>query len=216
MTAPIQQIRNATMLEEIDYNLVMSCLQNYASPRDVITRMLAAGELIRVKKGLYVFGKMYAKHPFSVEILANMIYGPSYVSREYALSLYGLIPEGVYEVTCMSSTRNKDFETPVGRFSYRYLNKNKYSIGVQRVEVRKGVFAMIASPEKALADLIYGHKEGAQEEAELTSILTDDYRIDLGEIKNLKLDVMIKIAEKYNNKTISLIPKIIKGTKTNE
>lgn len=216
MTTPIQQLRNATVLEEIDYNLVTSCLQNYASPRDVITRMLDAGELVRVKKGLYVFGKMYAKHPFSLEILANMIYGPSYISREYALSLYGMIPETVHEVTSMCSIRNKTFVTSVGRFSYRYLHKDKYSIGIQRMEIRDGIFVAIASPEKALADTIYDRDEDTQDQSELKRILTDDYRIDLSEIAKLRVTAMKKIADIYNNATISLLSSIIKGVKSDE
>ena len=52
MAAPIQRVRNAAITEEIDYNLIMGCLQDYSSPRDLITRMLRAGELIRIKKGI--------------------------------------------------------------------------------------------------------------------------------------------------------------------
>lgn len=216
MTAPIQQIRKATVLEEIDYNLVTSYLQDYASPRDIITRMLNAGELIRVKKGIYVFGKLYANHPFSLEILANMIYGPSYISREYALSFYGIIPEAVHEIMSMCCTRNKIFETPVGRFSYRYLNKDRYAIGVQRIEIRDGVYANIATPEKALADMIYSRNENILDEAELSLTLTEDYRIDNSEIAKLRVTAMEKIADRYNNPTISLLPIVIRGAKSSE
>lgn len=216
MTTPIQQIRRTTVLEEIDYNLVTGCLQDYASPRDIITRMLNAGELIRVKKGLYVFGKLYANHPFSLEILANMIYGPSYISREYALSFYGIIPEAAYEIMSMCCTRNKIFETPVGRFSYRYLNKDRYTIGVQRIEIRDGVYANIATPEKALADMIYSRNENILDEAELSLTLTEDYRIDISEIAKLRVTVMEKIAGRYNNPTISLLPIVIRGAKSSE
>ncbi|MDQ2993682.1 MAG: hypothetical protein M3R00_01875 [Pseudomonadota bacterium] len=75
MATPIQLVRSTAITEEIDYNLLMGCLKEFSAPRDVITRMLQTGELIRVKKGIYVFGKDYAKRPYSLEVLANMIYG---------------------------------------------------------------------------------------------------------------------------------------------
>lgn len=215
MVSAIQQIRNATKMEEIDYNLVIGCLQEYASPRDVITRMLQAGELIRVKKGIYVFGKMYANRPYSLEVLANMIYGPSYVSCEYALSFYGLIPEAVHEVTSISLGRNKFFDTPVGRFSYRYLRPSKYTVGITRIEISGGVSALVASPEKALADTLYKRKEQDRNVETLCRILYDDYRIDPQELSQLRIGKMSEIANAHQDPTIQLLPEIIRGAKKN-
>jgi hypothetical protein len=60
--------------------------------------LLRRKDIIRVKKGLYIFGETYARRPFSREVLANVIYGPSYVSLDYALHYHGLIPERVEAV----------------------------------------------------------------------------------------------------------------------
>jgi len=73
-------------------------------PRDKISDLLKKGTIIRVKKGLYVFGEDNRKKPYSKEILANLIYGPSYISLDYALQYHGLIPERVEAVT--SVTKN--------------------------------------------------------------------------------------------------------------
>src|SRR5437870_3006083 len=97
--SPIYLIRKKAINEEIDYNFLISCLQDYSAPRDVITRLLDKKDIIRVKKGLYVFGENHRRRLIHLEVLANQIYGPSYVSREYALQYYGLIPEGVNEIT---------------------------------------------------------------------------------------------------------------------
>ncbi len=215
MVTPIQRVRTAAITEEIDYNLIMGCLQDYSSPRDLITRMLRAGELIRIKKGIYVFGKDYAKRPYSLEVLANMIYGPSYVSCEYALSFYGLIPEAVREVTSMTTGRNKYFDTPVGRFSYRYLRVNKYRVGIDRVKIGDGVSVLIATPEKALADTVFKRNEESDNINELRAILHEDYRIDPLFISQLRVGLMSEIAKVYQHPSIGLLPNIIRGAKNN-
>src|SRR5208337_4775007 len=84
---------------ELDYLAIMNALSGYKQPRDKLTKLLANGDLIRIKKGIYVLGEIWRNGPFSKEILANLIYGPSYVSLEYALSWHRLIPERVDMVT---------------------------------------------------------------------------------------------------------------------
>jgi hypothetical protein len=213
MSHPIQLIRNAAITEEIDYNLIIGCLQDFSAPRDVITRMLRAAELIRVKKGIYVFGKNYSKRPYSLEVLANMIYGPSYVSCEYALSLYGLIPEAAQEVTSMTIGRNKLFDTPVGRFSYLHLPILKYKIGLERLRISDEIGALIASPEKALADTVFKRKEVTANIHELRAILHDDYRIDPLSISSLRVGLMDEIAKAYKHPSIQLLPAIVREAK---
>src|SRR6202043_3466912 len=98
---------------EFDYEALLQTLQNYKKPRDAITRFLHDGSIIRVKKGLYVFGENYRRGIICKESLANLIYGPSYLSLEYALSYYGLIPERVEQVASMTPLRSKIFQTPI-------------------------------------------------------------------------------------------------------
>jgi hypothetical protein len=94
--AAIDDIRRAVYTDVLDYQQLMDYLKGYAKPRDKIRAMLKAGEIVRVKKGIiYVFGEDYRRGPWSREILANLIYGPSYISLDYALSYYGFIPERV-------------------------------------------------------------------------------------------------------------------------
>lgn len=216
MSSYIQRVRKAAITEEIDYNLLIGCLGGISAPRDIITRMLRAGELVRVKKGIYVFGKDYARRPYSLEILANMIYGPSYVSCEYALSFYGLIPEAVHEVTSITTGRNKYFDTPAGRFSYRYLPVNRYQVGLDRITISDGVGALIASPEKALADTVFKRKEMTANIDELRAILHDDYRIDPINIRRLRVGLLKEIAKVYQHPSIQLLPEIVRGTKNYE
>ena len=106
----LEFLRKESLGEEFDYQFLTSKLQGYRYPRNVIHRLLKTGKIIRIKKGLYVFGESYRRGPVSRTLLANLIYGPSYVSREYALGFYGLIPERVEEVTSMTTKKNKEFE----------------------------------------------------------------------------------------------------------
>ncbi len=212
-TSPIHLIREKAFNEEIDYNLINSCLRSYRAPRDVITRLLAQQDLIRVKKGLYVFGERYRQRLISVEVLANQIYGPSYVSREFALQYYGLIPEGVHEITCMTTKRNKLFKTFLGRFSYQHLAISKFPIGVTLIKFSRYHSALMATPEKALVDFMYYRKEYIKSTHELAKVLVEDYRIDEEALGKLNLTLMNEIAKVYNNSTINLLPLVIQECK---
>ena len=88
-----ESLRKVIPWEEFDYQALLGALQDYAHPRDKISDLLVKGVIIRVKKGQYIFGDSYRNKPYSREILANLIYGPSCVSLEYALHSHGLTPE---------------------------------------------------------------------------------------------------------------------------
>ena len=210
--SPIYEIRNSTSNEEIDYNLLITCLQHYKSPRDVITRLLKRKELIRVKKGIYVFGDLYRRRLISLEVLSNQIYGPSYVSREFALQYYGFIPEGVEEITCMTTKKNIFFNTVMGCFSYKHLSMERFSIGVTLLQ-NQPYSALIATPEKAIVDFIYNRKDLCQNQSELLNILLNNYRCDEYQLRKLNIKLLQKIAKVYNYPTINLLPVVIKDLK---
>ena len=91
----MRDLRQRVGREEFDYQALMAALPEYANPRDKVTVLLRRGDIIRVKKGFYVFGDELRRRPYSRELLANLIYGPSFVSLDSALSFHGLIPERV-------------------------------------------------------------------------------------------------------------------------
>jgi hypothetical protein len=107
--------------EEFDYQTLLDAVHGYARPRMKISGMLAKGDIVRVKKGLYILGEPLRRHPFCRELLANLIYGPSYVSLEYALHYHGLTPERAETVTSVTCGRSRTFDTPAGTFSYRMI-----------------------------------------------------------------------------------------------
>jgi hypothetical protein len=76
---------------EVDYQTLMSKLQDYSHPRRQLQLMNNEGCLIRLKKGFYILSKELIKKDYSAGIVANLLYGPSYLSMEYALSHYGFL-----------------------------------------------------------------------------------------------------------------------------
>ena len=137
-----------------DYQLAMDRLAGYRAPRNKLRNLCLSGDLVRIRKGLYV-APTFPSRPPGVDplALAPLIYGPSYVSLETALAHHGLIPERVYEITSVTSKRAKLFRTPVGRFSYRPVNESVYGYGVGLQPATGGAY-FLAEPEKALCDRI--------------------------------------------------------------
>src|SRR5438105_4410643 len=117
----------------VDAQTLLSLFADYRKPRECISRMVKNGELIRLKNGFYLITDRIKQGPNTVipyEQVANMLYGPSYVSLEWALSFYGMIPERVHTVTSVTLGRNKEYHTPVGDFIYYKLSPESYSIGI--------------------------------------------------------------------------------------
>lgn len=206
----LQEIRQHLIGEELDYQFLLSYLHDYSKPRDKITRYLKNGDLIRVKKGLYVLGESYRRDLVSLEVLANLIYGPSYISLEYALSFYGFIPERVECLTSMTTQKKKLFHTPLGVFSYQHVSPRKYQEGlVQQTRDGKRYF-IIASPEKAIADILDQHKSISQLQ-ELLEFLIDNLRIEEAHLKKLNIRKLTRLAKVYNISSIWLLLKWLQG-----
>lgn len=132
----------------ISHGQLKDALAAYGNPRMKVSRMLAAGELIPLRRGLYLRDRTV--NPLA---LAPAIYGPSYVSFESALAWHGLIPERVEEIVCATLKRPAEFETPVGRYRYRHVPARVFAIGIERDEDPLLPW-LLASPTKALCDSV--------------------------------------------------------------
>lgn len=118
-----------------------------------VQRALKTGDVIQIRRGLYHLSRTVFPRLVSVEVLANLIYGPSYVSFESALSYHGWIPEAVRNCLSVTSLRPRSFETVHGVFSYTQIKQSPLLAGVQNVDSGGGSF-FIATPLKALADMV--------------------------------------------------------------
>lgn len=186
-----------------DYQLLMNRLEGkFRAPRNKIQSLCGNGEIIRVKKGLYVPGfRPGEQSPVDPLVLSGLIYGPSYISLETALAHHGLISERVDEITCMTSKRAKLFRTPLGRFSYTPISERAFPTGL-RLESGKGGSWYLAEPEKALCDRI-AQVDGLQAMRDITPLLRDDLRIDPNGLAELRLPLILKIASRYRRKNVT-------------
>jgi len=175
-------LRAAISTDVFDYLTLSAALAEYRNVRTKIGRLLAAGEIVRIKKGLYCFPEALRRAPLEPAVVANMIYGPSYVSCDYALSYYGLIPERVELVTSMTTGHPKVFQTPVGQFLYYQRHSADYSIGITMQESKSGNF-LIASPEKALYDK--AQTDPRFNGREIQNYLEEDLRIEPEQLQGL-------------------------------
>jgi len=128
------------------------------SRHGLIKRALAGGEILNIRRGLYCLAPRYQKRPVNVYAVAQRIYGPSYISMETALSHHGWIPEAVHTCTCASYGNAKEFNTPLGLFSYSRVPQKVFYAGVERCVDSAGNVFFMASPAKALADYFYARR----------------------------------------------------------
>lgn len=168
--------------------------KDYASPNQKIKRMVTAGHLIPIRRGLYETDKNTPSH-----LLAASIYGPSYISFEFALAYYGLIPEATY--TCTSATfgklKMKKYDTPFGLFTYRDVPSEAYPYGILPCE-ENGYGFLIATPEKAICDQLYKMPPVANQK-EIEQLLFENLRMDESEFQKRNVDDMTELSNKYHS-----------------
>jgi predicted transcriptional regulator of viral defense system len=138
-------------------------------------RLVKAGKLVPLRRGLYVLGETYRKRPVVPAELANAIYRPSYLSDRWALSFHGAIPEQTAVFTSVTSRAPKRFDTALGEFAYRHV-KPSLLFGFAPVEVA-GRKVLIASAEKALVDHWHLH-HGEWTEQRVAALRPDPAALD--------------------------------------
>jgi predicted transcriptional regulator of viral defense system len=205
----MRDLRRLIGREEFDYQALMAALSEYASPRDRVTALLRRGEIIRVKKGLYVFGDELRRRPFSRELLANLVYGPSFVSLDSAMSFHGLIPERVDAVTSVTTKRPKAFATPVGSFIYRQSPRDCFHLGIDRVENGDVAF-LIATPERALADKVRDDRmHGLETRVDAARYLFDNLRIERSDFEQMDAAGLSALAGALRSRKVALCARLL-------
>lgn len=176
-------------------SIIESLYPELKSADKKVTWLEKQGVVIRLKRGLYVINPERAGKTLSSELIANHLYTPSYISMSSALRYYGLIPEAVYVHQSMTVKHSRSFQTPVGGYDYRHISRKAFPIGVR--SVNKGDYAfLIASPEKALCDLIANSsKVILRYMKDVETYLERDIRMDMEEF--YKMDTTI--FEEYIN-----------------
>lgn len=186
-------------------NMLLDELSNYANPKMKLARMVQQGKVFQIVKGLYETDKAVPGH-----LLAGSIYGPSYISFEYALGYHGLIPEAVYTVTnaTFEKKKRKKYETPFGTFTYRDVPSEAFPLELELIQ-EGNYFYRIAGPEKALCDKLYTMKPVANM-SELSNLLFDDLRIDEEAFRKLDAQKVEMLDEKYHCTNVKKLASLLR------
>ena len=170
-----------------------------------LSRWVKSGKLIQLRRRLYVLSTQYQKtkpHPF---LIANRIKRASYVSLQSALEYHGLIPEYVPSITSISTGRPEEVLTPLGSFIFRHIKNDLFS-NYQLIDLGEGQSAFIATPEKALLDLLY-LTPGSDKSEYLQGLR-------LQNLTNLKTDTLIELADKSGMKKLLFATRKIETIKS--
>lgn len=150
----------------------------------LVHRAESKGEILRLKPGLFLLAEEYRKshpHPF---VIAAALHSPSHVSLESALSFHGLIPEAVYQVSSVTAARSRTFETSIGIFTFQHVAAKNPRAGVEAVKIDKASWAFVATPLRAIADLVYVRKHIRWERDGL-AFLTESMRIEMEDLRRI-------------------------------
>jgi len=174
--------------------------ESLAEVRLQLSRWVRVGKLIQIRKGLYTLAEPYRKvtpHPF---LVANAMKKGSYVSLQSALGYYGIIPEHVPIVTSVTTQRPEEVDTPLGRFLFRHIRKTWFH-SYRQVDLGSGQRAFVATPEKALLDLLY-LTPGADDYDFLTELR-------LGNWERLNTEVLMEMVEKSRSRKLARAARLV-------
>ncbi|MHB1136633.1 MAG: type IV toxin-antitoxin system AbiEi family antitoxin domain-containing protein [Coriobacteriia bacterium] len=168
-----------------------------------LSRWVADGRLIRLRRGLYAFGGAEAQvrrapHPFEI---ANRLVPGSYVSLNSVLARGGIIPEYVPVTTSITTGRPGRRVTPLDAFVYRHVRASMFW-GFETEVLPGGARVYVATPEKALIDVLYLTDDAAN------SRYLDELRLQ--HLDRLRLDVLATMAAKTGSRrVVSAVEQII-------
>jgi predicted transcriptional regulator of viral defense system len=186
----------------VNTNILYSLYCNLNYPDKKLSDLERLGLIIRVKQNLYVVSPKVHNQEISSELVANHLYGPSYVSLETALSYYSLIPERVYSMRSACMKLYKQYETQLGRFEYVKMPEKYFPIGIHQAIVNNAYSFLIATPEKALCDMIVSSKNlKIQSVKAMREYLEEDLRFEMSALNSFDIHIVRKCLEFGRKKT---------------
>jgi hypothetical protein len=167
-----------------------------------ISRSLRSGDIVKLKRGHYIFGRRLQRNTLSKFAIANQLYAPSYVSFESALSWHNLIPESVYvTASACRQRKNKYFHSPLGEFSYDFIPCDPFFMGVEVIAASNGHF-MMANSVRALFDLVYQRRKKYDNLNDLDADLRIDLEALLEMVSKFTVNELTLLADSYKKVTV--------------
>jgi len=176
----------------------------------LVHRAIQAGEVLRLKPGLFVLDRCYRcsePHPFQI---AALLHYPSHISLESALAWHRLIPEAVYQVSSVTIGRSRTFTTPVGVFSFQRVPARMPRAGVEAVQVARDTWAFIATPLRAIADMLYLNRTITWQKDGL-SWLVESLRIEKEDLDQIPFAEFDDIVKSLHSLRVRIYLKRLKG-----
>jgi predicted transcriptional regulator of viral defense system len=170
--------------------------------RNNLTRWIKKGHLKRLRQGYFTFPEYRNKPDYSL-YFANRIYRPSYISLHKALAFYGMIPEGVVQITSVTSLKTASFTNDFGEYSYHSI-KEELMFGYELKPMTDDRIIQFATPEKALLDLLYLYSF-YDNKLELEELRLDDDYLHHDLNKNLLMDYSFKFRNKALDHRVKLL-----------
>ena len=188
-----------------DFQSLRIKYKKYSNIYQKINNECKKGILVKIKRGLYTDDLYNDK-----EVIANICYNPSYISFEYALSYYGLIPEFVSTFTSATfgKKNNKIYHMKDSTFDYRSVPDEVFPMGILIMKNSKDISYKIASKEKALCDLLYS-KYPVRSIKDLKTLLFEDMRIDENEFLKMNFEFIKEIAPLYHSNSLNVLIKYL-------
>lgn len=172
----------------------------YQVTRNQLSRWAKKGMLISLRKGMYAFQPEEVTSAPAILYIANRLYEPSYISMEYALALYELIPEYVPVVTSVTTRKTMSFKNTFGHFSYQHVVPRAFrGFRQEKQEHDRQVF--VAEPEKAVLDFLYLNMPKFREDFE--GALIGSFRFQ--NLETLDLARIAELSECYESRNLSLM-----------
>lgn len=187
-----------------DRDLAAAMIGRDQARYDLVKLALRQKKLIRLKRGVYLIQPPYQRKLPEPAVVANILYGPSFISFHSALSIQGLIPEGVMTVTSACSRRSTEIDTSLGSFSYTRVPKKEFLLGVKRQESGKESY-FLASPWRAVADFEYVYKRKWMN----FQSMCEDLRIEAEDLKTRELETLKLLALRYPSSRVRRLLGII-------
>lgn len=189
----------------ITHAMLMDRLKDYKNPKAKLGRLVKSGEYTPVIRGLYETDPDTPAY-----LLAGTIYGPSYISFDFALAYHGMIPESVHTVTSATfgKNRSRSYDTPFGFFTYRDVPARVYPMGIKILEEGEYAF-QIASKEKCICDKLYTMRP-VRNQSEMYELLNADLRIDSDALDDLNIDDIGLLSEAYHSTNVEMFYKLLR------
>ena len=188
----------------VTYEMLKESLTDYRAKDNKIKRMADNKEIIKLTRNLYETNKNAPGY-----VVANAIYSPSYLSFDYALAYYGLIPEAVYTYTSATFGKGKKklYKNDFGTYTYRDVPTHIYPYGLHIFQEQDYSYVM-ATPEKALCDKLYTLKV-VRNKKDMYDLLFNDLRIDMDVLKQLDFNVLYTLCDNYGSTNMKYLKKVL-------